>query len=325
MNKQITLSALFDELAQAKTKKKEFLAQVGSMVAWEEWMALIRPHYYKGERGNKPYELELMLRLYLIQNLYDLSDMATAEQAIDSRAFSSFCGIDSSNQVPDGDTIGRFRNLLTAHGLQEQLFAQVVAMLTSQGLMLKKGTIVDSSIISAPSSTKNRERKRDPEAHQTRKGNAWYFGYKTHIGVDKDSGLVHHAVVTAANEHDVNVASELLTGEEESVYGDSGYLGMDKRVDALQCNGNGRRIDYQIKRRPTQIARMSPEEQPEIRDAERHKSSVRSKVEHVFGVIKGLFKYRRTRYRGLHKQAAKLYMLYALANLHLAGRRCLTA
>ena len=292
MNKQITLSALFDELAQAKTKKKEFLAQLGSMVPWDAWISLIRPHYYKGDRGNKPYKLELMLRLYLIQNLYDLSDMATAEQAIDSRAFSGFCGIESSNQVPDGDTIGRFRNLLTAHGLQEQLFAQVVAMLTKRGLMLKKGTIVDSSIIASPSSTKNRERKRDPEAHQTRKSNAWYFGYKTHIGVDKDSGLVHHAIVTAANEHDVNVASKLLTGEEESVYGDSGYLGMDKREDALQCNRNGRRIDYQIKRRPTQIARMSPGEQPEIREAEWRKSSVRSKVEHVFGVIKGLFKYR---------------------------------
>ena len=244
MDKQMTLSALSDELAQVRTKKKEFLAQIERIVPWKEWLALIQPCYYKGERGNKPYPLETMLRLYLLQNLYDLSDEATAAEAIDSRAFSDFCGVDSSNQVPNGDTIGRFRNLLVKNGLQEKLFAQVVAALTEQGLILKKGTIVDSTIISAPSSTKNKERKRDPDAHQVKKGNTWHFGYKAHVGVDKDSGLVHTVEATPANVHDVTQTSSLLTGEEEVVYGDSGYLGAGKREDAIVRNKSGHKIKY---------------------------------------------------------------------------------
>ena len=148
-----TISAFSDELAQVRTKKKEFLDQIERIVPWKEWLAMIQPCYYKGERGNKPYPLETMLRLYLLQNLYDLSDEATVAEAIDSRAFSEFCGVDSSNQVPDGDTLGRFRNLLIRNGLQEKLFRQVVELLQQRGLILKKGTIVDSTIIAAPSST----------------------------------------------------------------------------------------------------------------------------------------------------------------------------
>ena len=155
MNKQISLSVLNDELLQVRTKKKEFMEQIERIVPWGEWITLIKPCYYKGERGNKPYELELMLRIYLIQNLYDLADEATVAEVVDSRAFSDFCGVESSNQVPDGDTLGRFRNLLIKNGLQEKLFAQVVEMLKAKGMILKKGTIVDSTIISAPSSTKN--------------------------------------------------------------------------------------------------------------------------------------------------------------------------
>ena len=203
----MTISAFSDELAQVRTKKKEFLSQIERIVPWKEWLAMIQPCYYKGERGNKPYPLEIMLRLYLLQNLYDLSDEATVAEAIDSRAFSEFCSVDSSNQVPDGDTLGRFRNLLIRNGLQEKLFAQVVAALMERGLILKKGTIVDSTIISAPSSTKNKEKKRDPDAHQVKKGNTWHFGYKAHIGVDEDSGLVHTVKATAANVHDVSETS----------------------------------------------------------------------------------------------------------------------
>lgn len=324
MNKQITLSALTDELGQAKTRKKEFLSQIERIVPWGKWVKMIEPYYYKGERGNKPYELELMVRLYVLQNLYDLSDMATAEQAIDSRAFSEFCGVDSSNQVPDGDTIGRFRNILIAGNLQEQLFAQVVELVTERGLMLKKGTIVDSALIEAPSSTKNRERKRDPEAHQVKKGNAWHFGYKAHIGVDKDSGLVHHVKVTAGNVSDVVMTSGLLTGEEQTVHGDSGYLGAGKREDAITHNDHGKKIKYAINRRPSQIRKLSRSGEYKARRAERKKSSVRAKVEHVFAVVKGLFKYRKTRYRGLRKQSAKLNMVFALANLVLADRRCMS-
>ena len=321
----MSMSALSDELAQVRTKKKEFLAQIERIVPWKEWLVLIQPCYYKGERGNKPYPLETRPRLYLLQNLYDLSDEATAAEAIDSRAFSDFCGVDSSNQVPDGDTIGRFRNLLVKNGLQEKLFAQVVAALMKRGMILKKGTIVDSTIISAPSSTKNKEKKRDPDAHQVRKGNIWHFGYKAHIGADKDSGLVHTIAVTAANVHDVSQTASLLTGEEESVYGDSGYLGAQKREDAIVRNKSGRKIKYKINRRPSQIKKLSRSGRYAAKKAEHAKSSVRAKVEHVFGVVKKQLRFCKTRYRGLEKQWAKCNMMFALADLLLADRPCLTA
>lgn len=321
----MTLSAISDELAQVRTKKKEFLEQIERIVPWGEWVAMIKPHYYKGERGNKPYELEKMLRLHVLQNLYDLSDEATSAEAIDSRAFSEFCGVDSSNQVPNGDTIGRFRNILIHNGLQEKLFAQVVDMLQQKGLLLRKGTIVDSTLIEAPSSTKNREKQRDPDAHQVKKGNAWHFGYKAHIGVDRKTGLVHHLEVTGANVHDVTVVSKLLTGEETEVYGDSGYLGAEKREDGVTHNNQGTKIRYKTNRRPSQSKNRSTRSQAQIKRREHEKSSVRAKVEHVFGVVKGLFRYRKTRYRGLRKQTAKLNMIFALANLYLADRPCMSA
>ena len=321
----MSLSALDDELAQVRTKKREFLEQIERIVPWGKWVSMIKPCYYKGERGNKPYDLELMLRLYLLQNLYNLSDEATVAEAIDSRAFSDFCGVESSNQVPDGDTLGRFRNILVHNGLQEQLFTQVVKLLREKGLLLKKGTIVDSTIIAAPSSTKNQDKQRDPDAHQVKKGNEWHFGYKAHIGVDKDSGLVHTLKVTAANVHDVTMTSKLLSGEEAVVYGDSGYLGAEKRDDAIVESTSGKRIRYKINRRPSQIKKGSAKSRAQLKRREHEKSSVRAKVEHVFGVVKGLFRYRKTRYRGLRKQTAKLNMLFALANLILADRRCLVA
>jgi IS5 family transposase len=325
MNKQVTLSAISDELAQAKTRKKEFLEQIERLVAWDKWVSIIQPHYYKGEVGNKPYYLELMTRIHIVQNQNDLSDTGTAEQIIDSRAFSEFCGVDSSNQVPDGDTIGRFRNILIHNGIQEKLFKQVLEGLSAQGKLLKKGTIVDSTIIAAPPSTKNREKKRDPDAHQTKKGNNWHFGYKAHIGVDQDSGIVHHVVVTAANESDVAQTSKLLHGEEESVNGDSGYIGAGKREDAVVRNKKNRKIKYLINRKPSQIKKLSPSGQYKARKKERQKSSVRSKVEHVFGIVKRQFGYRKTRYRGLRKQTAKLNIMFALANLLIADRNYLPA
>lgn len=323
MNKQISLSYLNDELSQVRTKKKEFLSRIERIIPWGEWLTLIQPCYYKGERGNKPYGLELMLRLYILQNLYDLSDEATAAEVIDSRSFSDFCGIESSNQVPNGDTIGRFRNILIQNGLQEKLFQQVVDLLTERKLILKKGTIVDSTLIAAPSSTKNREKKRDPEAHSVKKGNAWHFGYKAHVGADKDTGLVHHVEVTSANVHDITMLPKLINGEESSVYGDSGYIGAEKREDAVIRNQAGQKIKYKINRRPSQSKRRSVRSQGQIRRREHEKSSVRAKVEHIFAIVKGLFHYRKTRYRGLRKQAAKLNMMFALANLYQADKRCL--
>ena len=321
----MSLSAFDDELAQVRTKKKEFLAKIDRIIPWGEWLALIRPHYYKGERGNKPYDLELMLRIYLLQNLYDLSDEGCVAEVIDSRAFSDFCGVDSSNQIPNGDTLGRFRNLLIASGLQEKLFTQVVKMLMAKGLILKKGTIVDSTIIAAPSSTKNKDKARDPEAKSTKKGNTWHFGYKAHIGVDKDSGLVHTVVGTPANEHDVTQTEHLLTGEEETVNGDAGYIGADKRETAIVRNKQGKKIKYEINRRPSQLNKLSRSGKYKAKKREHEKSSVRAKVEHVFAVVKRQLGFKKTRYRGLQKQIAKFNIMFALANLILADRPCLSA
>ena len=323
MKKQMTLSDFSDELATVRTKKKEFLEQIDQIVPWEEWIAIVEPYYYKGERGNKPYGLELMLRLHMLQNLYNLSDMATVAEVVDSRAFSEFCGVDSSNQIPDGDTLGRFRKILVENSLQEKFFAQVIEILTVKGLLLKKGTIVDSTFIDAPSSTKNRKKERDPEAHSAKKGNTWHFGYKAHIGVDKDTGIVHSVEVTGANVHDVTIVPRLLNGEEESVYGDSGYLGVDKREEAVTRNKAGKRIKYRINRRPSQSKNNSTRSIAQIKRREHEKSSVRAKVEHVFGIVKGQLGYRKTRYRGLRQQAAKLNMMFAIANLILADRRTL--
>lgn len=325
MDKQLSLSALSDELSQVRTKKREFLAEIDRIVPWEKWISIIKPYYYKGERGNEPYDLERMLRIYLVQNLYNLSDMAAVAEVIDSRAFSDFCGVESSNQVPDGDTLGRFRNILLRNGIQQELFAQVVELLMQRGLILKRGTIVDSTFIEAPSSTKNEKKERDPQAHSAKKGNTWHFGYTAHIGVDKESGLVHTVKVTAANEHDVTVTSELLTGEEEEVYGDSGYLGAEKRPEALKKNKAGKSVHYKINRRPSQSKNKSARSQAQIKRHEHEKSSVRAKVEHVFAVVKLQLRFRKTRYRGLRKQIAKMNIMFALANLILADRPCLAA
>lgn len=320
MNKLMNLSFFHDELKDAKTHKREFLKQIERIIPWGELEELIRPCYYKGERGNKPYDLDLMLRIHLLQNLYNLSDEGIRNELIDSRAFSDFCAVESSNQVPDGDTIGRFRNLLIRNDIHEKFFALVLETLKKRGLILKKGTIVDSTIIEAPSSTKNKERQRDPDAHSVKKGSDWHFGYKAHIGVDKDTGIVHDLVVTAANVHDVTVVPDLLTGDEEVVYGDSGYIGVEKRENAMTKNRQGKKIKYKTNRRPSQSKNNSNRSKAQIKRREHDKSSVRAKVEHVFAVVKGQLRYRKTRYRGLRKQTAKLNMLFALANLILADR-----
>ena len=198
-------------------------------------------------------------------------------------------------------------------------------LLKERGLLLKKGSKVDSTLISAPSSTKNREKKRDPEAHSVKKGNTWHFGYKAHVGVDKDSGLVHTVKATSANVHDVTMVPKLLTGEENVIYGDSGYLGAEKREDAIVRNQQGEHIRYKINLRPSQSKHASARSQAQIKRREREKSSVRAKVEHVFAVVKNQLRYRKTRYRGLRKQIAKLNIMFALADLILADRLCLAA
>ena len=321
VKKQLTMSLISDELGQASTKKKEFLGIMEKLIPWSEWVGIVQPHYYKGERGNKPYDLELMLRIYVLQHLYNLADDAARNEIIDSRAFSQFCGVDSSNQVPDGDTIGRFRHILEQNQLGEAFFTNVVESLQKCNLMLKKGTIVDSTLIAAPSSTKNKEKQRDPEAHSVKKGNQWYFGYKEHIGVDADSGLVHTVETTAANVHDSNMVVVLLQGTEEDVYGDSGYLGAEKKDDAILVNNEGHPIRYQINKRPSQLKKASGEKFELLKEIEHAKSSVRSKVEHVFCVIKRIFHFCKTRFRGREKLHQHCCTLFALANLYLARNR----
>lgn len=324
MDRQMTLAEINDEFGAARTNKKEFLEKMDCIIPWVTFVELVQPHYYKGERGNKPYPLELMLRIFILQNLYDLADMKVMNEVIDSRAFTSFCCINSPDEVPDGDTIGRFRNLLTKHDLQEKIFKEVLNRLEKRGLILKKGTIVDSTFIEAPSSTKNQKKERDSEAHSAKKGNTWHFGYKAHIGVDRESGLVHHVKTTAANEHDVTAVSELMYGEEDSLHGDSGYIGAEKRPEAITKNKKGKRIRYIICFKPSSIKKLSQSEQYTARRREHKKSSIRCKVEHVFAVVKKLFGYRKTRYRGLRKQTAKNYIMFALANLYLADRKSLS-
>lgn len=325
MDKQLTMTFWQDELAEVRTRKKEFLEQMERLIPWGAWVKKIQPHYYKGERGNKPYDLELMLRIYVLQNLYNLADMAAMNEIIDSRAFSAFCRVDSSNQIPDGDTIGRFRNILIRNQLQEKLFEDVRKRLQEKGLLLMKGTIVDSTLVSAPSSTKNKKNERDPDAHQTKKGNQWYFGYKGHIGVDRDTGLVNKIETTAANVHDTAPMPELLEGTEEEIFGDSGYLGVERHEDVPKVNQEGKAIQFKINVRRSSLKKLPEAEQEKARKAERAKSSVRSKVEHVFAVVKGMFRFRKTRLRGLPKVDAQLHMLFALANLVLADRPSVTA
>ena len=317
----MSMSFFTDELAEVKTHKKDFLGQMNQLIPWSEWVAMIKPCYYKGERGNKPYDLELMLRIYVLQMVYNVADMAVAAEVIDSQALSEFCGVTSSNQVPNGDTIGRFRNILIQNRLQEKLFADIVSRLKARGLMLMKGTIVASTLIAAPSSTKNEKKERDPDAHQVKKGNQWYFGYKGHIAVDRDTGLVRKIETTAANVHDVTQVAGLMDGTEKELYGNSGYLGAEKREEAILTNNQGKEIQYIICARPSSLKkRYTGTEYEKAAAAEHAKASIRCKVEHVFAVVKGMFRFRKTRLRGLTKVNAQLHMLFALANLILVAR-----
>ena len=310
--KQMNMSWFEDELNKIRTRKKDFLDKMDKIIPWKKWTKIVEPVYPKGERGNKPYSIQTMLRIFVLQNLYSLADMAVMTEVIDSRAFSEFCGFDSPNQIPDGDTIGRFRNLLEQHRLQEKFFNQVLELLQAQGMILRKGTIIDSTIINAPSSTKNENKKRDPDAHQVKKGNEWRFGYKAHVGVDSDTRIVHSVVVTAANIHDVTVAEKLINGNEKTVHGDSGYLGIQKRVP--------HKMKFKINRRPSTYKKNSKRSIAQIKYREKQKSKVRAKVEHVFAVVKHMFGYRKTRYKGLYKQTQKVNMVFALSNLWLSTK-----
>ena len=315
---QLTFGDAEDLGQRKRTRREVFLAEMDQVVPWPALLKLIEPHYPKlGRPGRQPYPLETMLRVHFLQQWYALSDPGMEEALYDTPVMRRFAGLGGLDTVPDETTILNFRRLLETHDLARQMLEQVNTFLSRKGLSLRGGTIVDATIIAAPSSTKNGDGRRDPEMHQTRKGNQWYFGMKAHIGVDDESGLVHHVECTAANASDVTVAHRLLHGQEETVCGDSGYTGLDKRED-MQGKGD---LGYLIAAKPSvlkQIKRKSG--QKLARELEHAKASLRAKVEHPFRVIKRQFGYTKVRYRGLVKNSAQVLTLFALSNLWMVRR-----
>jgi transposase, IS5 family len=262
------------------------------------------------------------LRIYFLQQWYALADEALEDALYDSQALRTFAGIDLSVEaVPDATTLLKFRHLLEAHALTERLFAEVGALLSERQLLMKEGTIVDATIIAAPSSTKNARKERDPEMHQTKKGHQWYFGMKAHIGVDAQSGLIHSVTGTAANVADIAQTHTLLHGQEKQAYADAGYLGVEKREEIVAGHAD---IAWQVAAKRGKIKAMAEGVAKETaRQVERLKAQVRARVEHPFHVLKNLFRHRKTRYRGLAKNTAQLHSLFALVNLFLARRALL--
>ena len=279
----MSMSFFTDKLVEVKTHKKEFIEPINRLIPWSEWVELIKLCYCIGERGNKPYNPELMLRSRVLQMVYNVADMAVASEVTNSCAFWEFCQVTSSYQVPNSDTIGRFRNILIKNNMQEKLFADVVNRLKARGLMLMKGAIVDSTLIAAPSSTKNNKKKaRDPKAHQTKKGNQWYVGYKGYIGVDRDTSLANKMETTAANIHDVTVVPDLMEVTGEDVHGDSGYLGVEKRDGAILTN----LFNYIVCARPSSLKkRFAGKDNEAAVTAEHAKSSVCCKVGSCKGCV----------------------------------------
>ena len=301
------------------TRREKFLARMEEVIPWPKLLAVIAPHYPKGERGRPPVGLERMLRVYFLQQWYGLADEALEDALYDSQALRGFARIDlGTDAVPDATTLLKFRRLLETHDLCKGLFAAINADLTARGLLLREGTLVDATLIAAPPSTKNQAKQRDPEMHQTKKGNQWYFGLKAHIGADRDSKLVHTVVVTAANVADITKTAELLHGQEQQVHADAGYIGVEKRAEIVAL---ARPLDWQIAaKRGTIKALAEGAEKAAIQAAEKAKAAVRAFVEHPFHIVKNLFRHRKVRYRGLAKNGHQLYTLFGLANVVIGAR-----
>jgi transposase, IS5 family len=302
------------------TRREQFLARMEQVIPWQQLLAVIQPHYPKGERGRPPIGLERMLRVYFLQQWYALADEALEDALYDSQALRHFARIDlGAEGVPDATTLLKFRRLLETHDLCQGLFTAINTDLAARGLLLREGTLVDATLIAAPPSTKNQQRERDPEMHQTKKGNQWYFGMKAHIGADRDSKLVHTVVVTAANVADIAKTSELLHGEETQVHADAGYTGVEKRAEIVAL---ARKIDWQIACKRGLIQALAEGAEKEARKAvEKAKASARAYVEHPFHIVKNLFRHRKVRYRGLAKNGHQLYTLFGLANVVIGARR----
>jgi IS5 family transposase len=298
-----------------KTRRAQFLEEMEQVVPWAKLCALIEPHYPKAGNGRPAVGVERMLRIYFLQQWFNLSDPAVEEVLYDSSGMRDFVGIDLGREpVPDETTVCKFRHLLEEHHLGGAMLETVNLHLQSRGVRITTGTIVDATIIHAPSSTKNREQQRDPEMHQTKKGNQWYFGMKAHVGVDSKTKLIHTAVATAANVADATVLPELLHGEETRVWGDQSYVGQTEAIH--QCAPRAQDCThrrYRFKHRMDEVQRAK----------NRTKSKVRSKVEHVFGVMKLKFGFVKVRYRGLQKNANRLLATCALVNLFMSRNKLL--
>ena len=302
------------------TRREKFLAQMEAVVPWARLVAVILPHYPAGKRGRPPVGIERMLRLYFLAQWYALADEALEDALYDSQALRTFAGIDlGSEAVPDATTLLHFRHLLEAHDLGRRIFEEVGALLEEKKLLMREGTLIDASIIAAPSSTKNRRRERDPEMHQTKKGNQWYFGMKAHIGADEASGLVHSVEGTAANVSDLSQAHALLHGEEKRAGADAGYTGVEKRPEVVALGGG---IEWRVAARRSTL-KAQPESWAKTLNSawEKLKARARALVEHPFHIIKNIFGHRKVRYRGLAKNTGQLRVLFALANLYMVRRQ----
>ena len=318
--KQMTFADAEYAGKRKQTRKELFLIEMDQVVPWKGLVALIEPHYPKGEGGRPAYPLMAMLRVHLMQNWFGYSDPAMEEALYETTILRQFTWL-NLERIPDETTILNFRRLLEKHELAAGILAVINGYLGDRGLSLRQGTIVDATLINAPSSTKNKDGKRDPEMHQAKKGNQYYFGMKAHIGVDDESGLVHSVVGTAANVADVTQVDKLLHGEENMVGADAGYTGVEKRPEH-----EGREVIWQIAARRSTYKKLSKRSAlyKAKRKIEKAKAQVRAKVEHPFRVIKRQFGYVKTRFRGLAKNTAQLVTLFALSNLWMARRHLLT-
>ena len=311
--RQASFAEMEHDGKKRRTRREEFLAKMEGLMPWRRLEKRIEPYYPKAGRGRRPYPLGVMLRVHCVQLFYNLSDPGMEDLLYEVESVRRFVGLRLTGPLPDETTILNFRHLLEEHGLGEKLLEEINAHLASLGQRLKRGTIVDASIIAAPSSTKNLKRERDPEMHQTKKGKQWYFGMKAHIGVDAESGLTHSLETTPANVSDVATAHTLRHGDEEQVWGDAGYQGVGKREENRDAS-----VDWQVAMKPGQrrkLEKTGPEEA-----AEKRKASVRAKVEHPFLYVKRHFGYAKVRYRGLWKNTQRIAVLLGFTNLLIAGR-----
>ena len=312
--KQTTFASMNWAAKGRTTRRERFLAEMNAVVPWARLTALIEPHYPKAGNGRQPHALELMLRIYFMQQWFNLSDPQAEDSLYDIEPMRRFAGIElAEDTIPDETTILRFRHLLEQHRLTEAIFGEVRSLLEERRLLLKAGTIVDATIIAAPSSTKNEKSERDPEMHQTKKGKDWHFGMKVHVGTDK-RGIVHSLVAGPANESDLMRMDELLHGEESELYGDQVYWNEDHR---LQCKHAG--VRYRVNRRPSHSRTLNEQQ----RAINRKRSQTRARGEHAFNVVKRLWGFAKVRYRGIYKNAARAATMFALANLYMLRRRLL--